>query len=158
MGIGWMRAEAGEVLYAYANGWDTSPVAKAGSVEAVKSVGNSTTCPRDLRINADAKLVITMMVEEVSRRLREQRLQGKTVVLFLRDNNLKSWERQAPMKRYTNVCSEIAEEAYALFRKVYGLACIFAWTWSASNRLDSSRQCGTVPTVWRRSTQEADFP
>ena len=111
--------KAGEVLYAYANGWDTSPVAKAGSAEAVKSVGNSTTCPRDLRTNADAKLVITMMAEEVSRRLREQRLQGKIVVLFLRDNNLKSWERQAPMKRYTNVCSEIAEEAYALFRKVY---------------------------------------
>ena len=112
--------KAGEVLHAYANGWDLSPVAKVGSAEIVKSVGNSTTCPRDLRNNEDVRLVITMMAEEVSRRLREQGLQGKTVVLFLRDNNLKSWERQAPMKRFTNVCAEIAGEAYALFRKVYG--------------------------------------
>ena len=114
----WMGKQ-GEILHAYANGWDLSPVAKVGSAEIVKSVGNSTTCPRDLRTNEDVRLVITMMAEEVSRRLREQGLQGKTVVLFLRDNNLKSWERQAPMKRFTNVCAEIAGEAYNLFRKVY---------------------------------------
>lgn len=111
--------KAGEVLHAYANGWDYSPVARVDSAELVKSVGNSTTCPRDLRNDGEARLVITMMAEEVSRRLREQKLQGKTVVLFLRDNTLKSWERQAPMKRYTNVCAEIAQEAYSLFRKVY---------------------------------------
>ncbi|MGI5894965.1 MAG: DNA polymerase IV [Candidatus Merdivicinus sp.] len=111
--------KSGEVLHAYANGWDNSPVAKVGTPEVVKSVGNSTTCPRDLRTNEDARLVITMMAEEVSRRLREQNLQGKTVVLFLRDNMLKSWERQTPMKRYTNVCAEIAQEAYALFQRVY---------------------------------------
>lgn len=114
----WM-GKPGEILHAYANGWDYSPVAKVGSAEAVKSVGNTTTCPRDLKNDEDARLVITMMAEQVSRRLREQGLQGKTVVLFLRDNSLKSWERQAPMKRCTNVCAEIAEEAYALFRRVY---------------------------------------
>lgn len=114
----WM-GKPGLILHAYANGWDYSPVARVDSPEIIKSIGNSTTCPRDLQNDADARLVITMMAEEVSRRLREQGLQGKTVVLFLRDNTLKSWERQAPMKRYTNVCSEIAKEAYALFRQVY---------------------------------------
>ena len=111
--------KTGEVFSAYANGLDRSPVARAGEEDEAKSVGNSTTCPRDLKTDDEARLVLYMMAEQVSRRLREQGLMGKTLVLFLRDNTLKSWERQAPLRRFTNVCAEIAEEAYALFRRVY---------------------------------------
>ena len=38
----------GNVLWAFANGWDEDPVCKEGYEAPVKSIGNSTTTPRDL--------------------------------------------------------------------------------------------------------------
>ena len=111
---------AGEILQAYANGQDRSSVALARDNSAIiKSVGNSTTCPRDLNDDEDVKIVLYLLAESVARRLREQGLKGKTVVISLRDNELKHWERQVPMKRHTNLCSEIAEQAFSLFKRVY---------------------------------------
>ena len=41
----------GLVLYSFANGWDDSPVAPEGYAAPIKSIGNSTTTPRDLATN-----------------------------------------------------------------------------------------------------------
>ena len=38
----------GLVLYSFANGWDESPVSAQGYEAPIKSIGNSTTTPRDL--------------------------------------------------------------------------------------------------------------
>ena len=53
----------GNVLWAFANGWDEDPVCKEGYEAPVKSIGNSTTTPRDLENDLDvraepAKLVL----------------------------------------------------------------------------------------------------
>ena len=50
---------------------------------AVKSVGNSTTTPRDLVDDTDVKVVFTVLAESVARRMREQGLQGRTVCISL---------------------------------------------------------------------------
>ena len=41
----------GLVLYSFANGWDDSPVEPEGYAAPIKSIGNSTTTPRDLATN-----------------------------------------------------------------------------------------------------------
>ena len=41
----------GLVLYSFANGWDDSPVEPECYAAPIKSIGNSTTTPRDLATN-----------------------------------------------------------------------------------------------------------
>lgn len=41
----------GSILWAFANGYDTSPVRKENTSAPVKSIGNSTTTPRDLELS-----------------------------------------------------------------------------------------------------------
>lgn len=44
----------GLVIHSFANGWDESPVAPEGYSAPIKSIGNSTTTPRDLENDLDA--------------------------------------------------------------------------------------------------------
>lgn len=105
----------GDILHSFANGLDSSPVSHMNDEQAVKSVGNSTTTPRDMKNNDDVKTVFTVLAESVARRLREQGVKGKTVSISVRDCNLKSFTRQGQLKTHTDVSSEIIEEAMRLF-------------------------------------------
>lgn len=97
----------GQTLRDYANGLDTSPVRRADEVSDVKSVGNSTTTPRDLVDNDDVKIVFRVLCESVATRLREQGIKGKTVTISVRDVNLNSFTRQQKMKAHSDISSEI---------------------------------------------------
>ncbi len=117
-----LRAEfgkVGEILWAFANGYDASPVERYDNQPTVKSVGNSTTAPRDLCNNEDVKIVLLVLAGSVCRRLREQGFQGKTVHINVRDNRLLSFTKQISLHRYTNLTEEIARAAYRLFAASY---------------------------------------
>lgn len=109
----------GHVMSDFANGLDCSPVSHVDDEQAIKSVGNSTTTPRDLRNDDDVKTVLTVLSESVARRMREQGVKGKTVSISVRDNKLQSFTRQAQMKTYTDVSSEIISASMQLFRNNY---------------------------------------
>jgi DNA polymerase-4 len=61
----------GTYLYCYANGLDTSPVKPSDYEAAVKSVGNSTTAPRDLENEQDCHIVFQNLAESVAERMRD---------------------------------------------------------------------------------------
>lgn len=109
----------GLLLRAFANGEDTSPVQHMDAKTAVKSVGNSTTTPRDLVNDTDVKVVFTVLAESVARRMREQGLQGRTVCITLRDTQLHSFTRQRKLTCATDVSTEILQAAMALFQANY---------------------------------------
>lgn len=109
----------GDTLHAFANGLDVSPVQRMDMNRAVKSVGNSTTTPRDLVDDGDVKVVFTVLAESVARRMREQGLKGTTVSISVRDKNLHTFTRQVKLKAPTDVSTEILKEAMALFRRNY---------------------------------------
>lgn len=109
----------GEVLYTFANGLDTTPVCDMDDEQAVKSIGNSTTTPRDMVNDGDVKTVMTVLAESVSRRLREHGVKGRGVSISVRDCELRSFTRQTKLKMYTDVSSEIISAAMALFRANY---------------------------------------
>ncbi|MCH5317072.1 MAG: DNA polymerase IV [Eubacterium sp.] len=109
----------GEVLYNFSNGLDTTPVRHKDDEQAVKSVGNSTTTPRDMVNNADVKTVFTVLGESVARRMREQGLKGKTVTITLRDKNLYHFTRQGQLKAHTDVSREIIDMAMKIFLENY---------------------------------------
>lgn len=109
----------GDTLHAFANGLDVSPVQRMDMSRAVKSVGNSTTTPRDLVDDGDVKVVFTVLAESVARRMREQGLKGTTVSISVRDKNLHTFTRQVKLKAPTDVSTEILKEAMTLFRRNY---------------------------------------
>lgn len=109
----------GEVLYTFANGLDTTPVCDMDDEQAIKSIGNSTTTPRDMVNDDDVKTVMTVLAESVARRLREHGVKGRGIAISVRDCDLRSFTRHAKLKMYTDVSSEIISAAMALFRANY---------------------------------------
>ena len=61
----------GNVLWAFANGWDEDPVCKEGYEAPIKSIGNSTTTPRDLENDLDVWIIQIALAESVAARLRK---------------------------------------------------------------------------------------
>ena len=115
---GWL-GKWGLFLHSYANGIDNSAV-KAESYElGVKSVGNSTTCPRDLLNEQDAHIVFFNLAESVSERMRDLGFMAKTIQISLRTNDLEWCERQAGLSRPSMITSELTEKAMEILRKNY---------------------------------------
>ncbi len=109
----------GDILWSFANGEDCSPVAPFGDEGIIKSIGNSTTTPRDLSDNDDVKLVIYVLAESVAARMREHGFKCRTVQIYVRDCDLAVFERQGKVERATNLSSDIALKAMELFTANY---------------------------------------
>lgn len=109
----------GEVLHSFSNGLDTSPVARFADCQPVKSVGNSTTAPRDLENDEDVKMIALVLADSVSRRLREQGLSGRVVTVSVRSSGLMWFSRQRKLPRFTDLSDEIVRAALALFAENY---------------------------------------
>lgn len=109
----------GSVLWAFANGYDDSPVKMENTSAPIKSIGNSTTTPRDLLNDTDVKIILYVLAESVAARLRENGFKCRVVEISVRDNELYSFTRQHKIDHATNVTKEIAEEAYRIFMENY---------------------------------------
>jgi DNA polymerase-4 len=109
----------GETLSIFARGLDDSPVCIAGEESIIKSVGNSTTTPRDLVCEEDVKLIIFVLAESVAARLRDHGLKCRTVTIHVRNNDLYSFERQGKLPAASFLSGTIARKAMDLFRQNY---------------------------------------
>jgi DNA polymerase-4 len=109
----------GSVLWAFANGYDSSPVRRENAEAPIKSIGNSTTTPRDLETDEDVKIVLFVLAESVAMRLRENGFRCRTVEISIRDNELYSFTRQTKVPYATNITKEIGEAGYRLFKENY---------------------------------------
>lgn len=115
--VSWLRrrlGKNGETLWVFANGLDASPVRSVDEKALIKSVGNSTTTPRDLISDTDIKITLYILSESVAARLREYGFQCSTVQVSIRDSTLASYERQVKLDIQTNASKYIFEAAYAL--------------------------------------------
>ena len=109
----------GLILYTFANGWDASPVSKEDFHAPVKSIGNSTTTPRDLETDLDVRIILMALSESVSARLRKHGFLCRTVEISIRDCDLVCFSRQVKLKRPSSITNEIMESAFALFKRHY---------------------------------------
>lgn len=107
----------GVVLWQFANGLDTSPVSNIGAKSMIKTVGNSTTAPRDLISDEDIKITLMVLSESVSARLREYGFICRTVQIGIRDNELNWIERQGKLEIPNRTAKSIFELAFSLFKK-----------------------------------------
>ena len=106
----------GYTLYQFSNGLDASPVKRIDEADEIKSVGNSTTTPRDLTELTDIKMVLYTLSESVAERLRAIHKKCTTVKIFIRDTELHAIERQKKVYP-TFLSKDIAQSALELFEK-----------------------------------------
>jgi DNA polymerase-4 len=106
----------GYTLWVFANGWDNSSVRFNYDKPYIKSVGNSTTAPRDLISDEDIKLTLYLLCENVALRLRELNLRCRTVQISVRGNDLEWYQRQSTLRCPACVSDAIFKEAFALYK------------------------------------------
>lgn len=109
----------GYMLHAFANGADNSPVSRENEEPIIKSIGNSTTTPRDLTCDTDAYIVFLTLAESVGARMRENGFKGNVIEISVRDNELSWFTRQKKLASPTDITSQILGHAIELFRSNY---------------------------------------
>ena len=127
----------GLILHDFAAGYDSSPVARAGDEAVIKSIGNSTTTPRDLCCDEDAGIVYWMLCESVAERMRESGFLCRGVQVHIRDNELASFERQMKLESPTCLASTLHDAAMRLLRE--------NWDWHKPLRSIGMRATDLLP-------------
>ena len=111
----------GSILWSFANGYDDSPVKLENTSAPIKSVGNSTTTPKDMETDEDVKIVLYILAESVAARLRENGFRCRTVEISIRDKDLFHFSKQVKLQNASNITREIAEAGYKLYKESYRL-------------------------------------
>ncbi len=103
----------------FANGDDSSEVKEQDYSFPIKSVGNGTTFLQDLQDNDEVWQMILALSDRVCQRLREagKRACGVSLTVKCPDLSWKEWQIRLDTPTYN--ASDVAERAFALFRKNY---------------------------------------
>lgn len=113
--------KVGLMLRAFANGEDRGKVTHTEFESAIKSIGNSSTAPRDLDCDQDVKIMLYALSESVGARLMEQGFYAGTVEFSYVGKDLSFHKTcQAKLSAPTNISGEIARAAFKLFKEHYG--------------------------------------
>ena len=107
----------GLTLYENANGRDTSPVSLHGYSPPPKSIGNSTTPPRDLVTENDVDIILYQLCENVSMRMRREGVVCQTVQISVRYSDLHTVERQMKPDYPNRTARSLFMSAKALIKK-----------------------------------------
>ena len=111
--------KTGECIWAYANGFDNSPVHHIDYHAPIKSIGRGSTQPVDLKNNDEVRKVILHMSQIVSHKLRKHDLKATGVQISVRDSDLTVKQFQAQLSIPTQCFGDISEKAYELFTSNY---------------------------------------
>lgn len=109
----------GLILSSFAKGLDTTPVHRTNHISSIKSIGNSSTTPRDLVNNEDVYLMLLLLSESVCSRMRELVSKCTIVEISIRNADLYSFTRQRKLLVPTCSSLEMADIAMELFKKNY---------------------------------------
>lgn len=112
-----MLGKNGQYLHKFANGLDNAEVRQIGVESAIKSVGNSMTTVRDIKDEKDAEIVLNILAESVGARLREHKLKGSNIAIYVRYSNLDVFSRQMALPYATSSSIEIVRGAMEIFKK-----------------------------------------
>jgi len=108
----------GTVLYAFANGIDTTPIKAEGTGPPIKSLGNSTTAARDMICDEDVRIVLLTLAESVGMRLREEACKAYVIELSLRTTDLRWLIHQRKIKRPTDITHDILDISFQLYKQI----------------------------------------
>ena len=109
----------GYVLHSFANGLDDFPVRREDLRPPVKSVGNSTTAPRDLVCDEDVRITLLTLAESVGARLRAGGFKARLLSVSSRSTALHWCAHQLKLDHATNGTREILSAGMALFHEMH---------------------------------------
>jgi len=104
---------AGRMLSMYARGEDNDPV-EASSKNDAKSIGNGYTFRHDIVSREECRAAIAHLSEIIGTKLRDRGLCCATVQLSIKDEYLRTIQRNAPQVPPTDIAEEIASTAYSI--------------------------------------------
>ena len=107
----------GRTLWEFANGIDSAKVIRE-RVES-KGIGNSTTLPKDVTTEKEAKRVLLSLAETVGRRVRKEGVKAKMVSVEIKYHTFRSVSHQKQLSRATNTDKVLYETACELFRELW---------------------------------------
>lgn len=107
----------GRTLWEFANGIDSAKVIRE-RVES-KGIGNSTTLPKDVTTEKEAKRVLLSLAETVGRRVRKEGVKAKMVSVEIKYHTFRSVSHQKQLSRATNTDQVLYETACELFRELW---------------------------------------
>ncbi|MCL2707856.1 MAG: DNA polymerase IV [Defluviitaleaceae bacterium] len=140
----------GYVLWVFANGEDPAAVAGFDAQPVIKSVGNSSTTPHDLRTERDIKITLYLMAESVAARLREYGYKSRTAQICVRGNDMTWYQRQAPLPYPCQDSEELFKAAWALYRQNRSRTPVRTLGVRASNLIDDKvTQMSMLPDLAR---------
>lgn len=108
----------GIMLQNFALGRDNAPVLRNEAAYPVKSVGNSTTAPRDIKTEREAQIVFAVLCESVAVRLRAEGKKCTTVRISVRSSDLSWYSKQCRVEA-TFSEREIYRAAVGLYRESF---------------------------------------
>ncbi|QNL45005.1 DNA polymerase IV [Oscillibacter hominis] len=114
-----LLGKQGLQLHAYANGLDQSRVLGAAEQEPVKSVGNSSTFPRNLTTWDEVRTGIAMLSDSVAMRLRRHSLCAGGVQVTVRDPEFQNRSRQTQFSHPTHLMRELSDGAMELIKTIW---------------------------------------
>lgn len=105
----------GDILWMFANGYDTQDVSRPDDESIIKSIGNSTTTPYDLKTVQEVRNTFAMLADSVSARMREGGFICRTVQISIRDKDLNIYERQGKLNIPNRTAKSLLEKAMSLY-------------------------------------------
>ena len=107
----------GEILWAFANGIDTSPVEPES--EANKGYGNSLTLPFDVTEVCQARLALLSLSETLGARMRKDQVRAQVFTLSVKTWDFRCYSHQKKFSDPTDLTEEIYKRAVLLFGQVW---------------------------------------
>lgn len=107
----------GETLWVYANGLDDSPVQNVNAQEDPKTIGNSTTLPRDLTTDQEVRETLYSLAETVAARLRRHRMRAQEVQITVRSSDFQEIQRQKRLPGAARDSATLYQAAWELYKK-----------------------------------------
>lgn len=109
----------GRQLWTYAAGLDNSPVQSSEYHRELKSVGNSTTTPKDMATFREVCGTMRFLSASVAKRMREHKIVGNCIQITVKDTSLSVYEHQRMLYEPTNDEKVIYKNACELFEESY---------------------------------------
>jgi len=106
---------AGSWMKRAANGIDDSPVREERDKN--KSIGHTTTLPRDVTQMEEVQRVLLNLADQVTRRLRRQNLVAQTVQITIRTPDMKTITRSQSLDTVIERAEDVYREACELYRR-----------------------------------------
>ena len=107
----------GKTIWEYANGIDNSPVNY--KEEKPKGIGNSITLPQDLTNINEINRILLELTEQVTYRLRKEKMIANVVNVQIKDSNFRVFSHQKKLETATSSTKIIFELAKKLMEELY---------------------------------------